>query len=161
MEEGKISQCPHNGCNYTCCTFNQSNYIVMYPGEFEEARQRGESLSHLVITDENYHGGKKAVCKAVHGQTCDNGYKPLDCQSYPLFPALENEDLSFIRGIKCPLINSDLIGHSLFVKNKWQVLMDVNNDVKIWLSKVTLVGYEKLKLKSQEERTEPEVAKSL
>lgn len=151
MQDGVISKCPCNGCNYTCCDFNQNNFIVMYPHEYEEAKQNGFNLGHLEITDENYFGGKKAICHARERQTCDNGYKPLDCKSYPLFPVTGEEELEigFIKGKKCPLLVEDLGEHARYVKQKWQALMQLQPLVGFWLSNVNLVGYEKIKLKAE------------
>src|SRR4029077_14157476 len=85
--DGRLSSCATSGCGWRCCEFQQGNYIVLYPGELEEARAGGQSTAHLEITQADYHGGKKAVCKARDTAHCDGGFKPLDCVSYPFFPA--------------------------------------------------------------------------
>ncbi len=132
---GEISLCPHQNCNFVCCTFNQGNYIVLYPGEHEANSQ---AVGHLEIIDEDYFGGKRAVCHAADTGTCDNGYKPLDCASYPFFPKPGAQgELQLIRGSKCPLPTAKLEGHRRWVKRKWAAL-----SLEEFLAKVEMVGYE-------------------
>jgi hypothetical protein len=76
--EGKIASCP------VCCDFQRGNFIVLYPGELDMAKAAGYSLDHLFI-DSDLFGGQRARCVAHDTSTCDNGYKPLDCASYPFF----------------------------------------------------------------------------
>ena len=58
---GEIPACPYMGCEFKCCNFDQGNYIVMYPGEHEDAVERGESVAHLRVIDDDDNGGKRAV----------------------------------------------------------------------------------------------------
>jgi hypothetical protein len=140
--DGKISLCPHQGCGFTCCEFQQGNYIVLYPGEREAAIAGGLSVGHLDITAP-YHGGFKAICTARETATCDNGYKPLDCKSYPYFPLIQGGTIrAGLKGKKCPLTPTLIPGHAAFVERAWSNLAIDSPGVTSWLSKVELVGYE-------------------
>ena len=143
--DGKIPSCENAGCGHVCCTFQQGNYIVLYPGEFEEAQNKRQSISHLVIIDDNYHGGKKAICKAKCTSTCDGGFKPLDCASYPFFPEAPEEGVIdfLIKGKKCPLQRVHLQEHAQYVRTIWNKIIEVKPEVARWLAKVKLVGYSK------------------
>ena len=145
---GIIPSCANSGCSQTlgekrCCDFQKGNYIVLYPGELDQARANGQSTAHLKIIDDNYHGAPKVVCTARDTATCDNGFKPLDCKSYPFFPAhpgAAGVDL-LVKGKKCPLQAEHLKGHAAVVREAWKEVMASNPDVRPWLKKVELVGY--------------------
>ncbi|MFA4995189.1 MAG: hypothetical protein WC521_07810 [Bdellovibrionales bacterium] len=140
INNGKISGCAHTGCNRTCCEFKEGNYILLYPGELDEAYSSGKSTAHLSLIDGDYHGGQKAVCAAKNAADCDKGYKPLDCQSYPFFPASGNVD-ELIKGKKCPLQESQLETHAEIVKDAWRQVCERNPEVVDFLDNVELVGY--------------------
>jgi Fe-S-cluster containining protein len=143
-EKGRINSCSTSGCGYSCCQFQQGNYIVLYPGELEAAAASGQSVAHLNIIDADYHGGQKAICQASNTASCDNGFKPLDCVSYPFFPDVDpqTEKMSgFIKGKKCPLQTQHLMTHWLFVLNEWNKVINRYPGVARWLGKVDLVGY--------------------
>lgn len=142
--DGSIGLCPHQECGFRCCDFQQGNYIVLYPGELKTASQRGESLGHLSLV-EPYHGGHKAVCTAADTASCDQGYKPLDCRSYPFFPSVDlcnNEILVALKGRKCPLTVDLIPFHRVWVEETWRCLSHLNPQVLDWLRAVRLVGYE-------------------
>ncbi len=122
-------------CHWKCCAF-ADNYIVLYPGEFENTRL---NTSHLRIIEDDYFGGKRAVCT----RSCTRAdLKPLDCRSYPLFPRVDGQGrIELLRGSKCPLTSQDLAVHQDHVLEAWQHLMTENPDVRRWLHKVVLVGY--------------------
>lgn len=139
--EGKIPHCPYQNCKFTCCEFQQGNYIVMYPGEVEKAKEENKKLTHLELTP--YHGGYKAICKAKDTSCCDGGYKPLDCSSYPFFPTVPDQAIEVnLKGKKCPLTPLHLKEHRTWVKKQWETLAAGSQKVLDWLKKVTLVGYE-------------------
>jgi hypothetical protein len=146
--EGLIGSCGTSGCWNTlgesrCCEFQQGNYIVLYPGELEDAHAAGQSTAHLKMIDDDYHGGKKAVCQAKCTATCDGGFKPLDCVSYPFFPAppgADEVDL-LIKGKKCPLQAEHLRAHAELVREIWNEAGARNPAITAWLNKVELVGY--------------------
>jgi len=145
-ENGHIEACPHQNCGFRCCEFQQGNYILLYPGEINNAQSSNKNIGHLEIIDEDYFGGKKVICKASDTSTCDNGYKPVDCASYPFFPYLEPQDEiwdqgKFIRGIKCPLTISHLRKHAQFVHSMWQSIIADQPNVLEWLKKVKMIGY--------------------
>ncbi len=137
MGNGIIKQCVNRGseCHFKCCNFT-TNFIVLYPGEYEESNL---NKSHLKIIDENYHGGKKAVCTRL----CAPGdFKPLDCKTYPFFPVIDsNNTIRLIKGSKCPLTNSELTRHKAWVMNTWIKLFR-NEQIREWVKKVKLIGYE-------------------
>ena len=135
MSDGIIPQCKikNKECKYGCCKFG-NNYIVLYPGELEKSKL---NKSHLEIIDEDYFGGKKAICV----RRCEErDFKPLDCKSYPFFPVIDKNKIVLLRGIKCPLLNEDLVGHKKWVLDYWNNLMEDKNILN-WLKKVKLVGY--------------------
>jgi hypothetical protein len=141
--DGRLASCATSGCGWRCCKFQQGNYIVLYPGELEAACAAGQSTAHLKITDENYHGGKKAVCNARDTAHCDGGLKPLDCVSYPFFPAPpgpDDVDL-LIKGKKCPLQVQHLQSHAALVRHAWNELAVEDLRIAEWLNKVELIGY--------------------
>ncbi len=146
--EGEIPYCPYQSCNFRCCEFNQNNYIVMYPGEIEGAQANNESISHLKLTP--YNGGFKAICIANNTANCDNGYKPLDCRSYPFFPSIIEDKIEVnLKGVKCPLSYNMINKHANWVKCIWEVLVKGDSRISIWLNKVSLVGYKKVKNKNK------------
>jgi hypothetical protein len=148
QNDGIIPDCSTAGCWRTlgerrCCGFQQGNFIVLYPGELDRARAAGQSTAHLTITEPDYHGGQKVTCAAKDTATCDNGFKPLDCQSYPFFPAapLFGEIDLLVKGKKCPLQVEHLADHAASVQTAWNDLTDIDPAVREWLNKVELVGY--------------------
>lgn len=142
---GAIGGCASAGCGYTCCEFAQGNYIVLPPGEVEEAQSRGERLDHLELTPLAF-GGWRAVCHARETATCDHGYKPLDCCSYPFFPVINANDTlaADLKGAKCPLAAHALTSHRRWVERAWNRLLATSPRVREWLRRVRLVGYESL-----------------
>ena len=120
--DGKISSCATSGCGWRCCQFQQGNFIALYPGEIEQAEAAGQPTAHLKIIDKDYHGGKKAVCTARDTATCDGGFKPLDCASYPFFPAQPKAGVVgdlLIKGKKCPLQTEHLAAQAAMVRTAW------------------------------------------
>lgn len=140
---GTIDLCLYQNCGFRCCRFDQGNYIVLFPDEWEAAQAAGSVLSHLQIIDDDYHGGKRAVCQANDALTCDNGYKPLDCASYPLFPKRSPNGTcgDFVKGAKCPLRTEHLADHAPVIQQLWHELLESHSPVSKWLEKVELVGY--------------------
>jgi hypothetical protein len=138
---GAISFCPHKGCAFKCCDFQQTGAILLYPGEIEAAIAEGKSITHLEILDPDYHGGMRAKCRAQDTGSCDQGYKPLDCASYPLFPVLLPEcddaalDLSLtVKDSICPIHSSEISHHGRFVIETWRRLVSKSAAVKSWLT---------------------------
>ena len=142
---GSIPHCPHNNCGFRCCQFNQGNYIVTYPGELDAAKEIGLSVQHLCIVG-TIGGGEKVVCQARDTSTCDNGYKPLDCRSYPFFPNISGlgKIEANLKGSKCPLGAKLVPWHRAWVIRTWRNLATRHPAVYDWLAKVTLVGYRTL-----------------
>lgn len=83
---GEITDCLSAGCGFRCCyRMGQSRKIgvAVFPSEVERVAKESP---HLQVLDDDYHGGKLMLCTAQDTATCDGGYKPMDCQFYPLFP---------------------------------------------------------------------------
>lgn len=141
--DGQITTCATAGCGWRCCQFQQGNYIVLYPGEIDAARASGQSTAHLEITDADYHSGQKAICKAHDTASCDGGFKPLDCVSYPFFPAPPGDGgvELLIKGRKCPLLTQHLHHHAAMIRSAWNAVILRNPRIRSWLNKVRLVGY--------------------
>ncbi|MEQ8790734.1 MAG: hypothetical protein RIC55_30835 [Pirellulaceae bacterium] len=144
--EGMIGLCPHNNCGFICCDFAVGNYIVLHPGELEQAQQQGHSTDHLEIA-EGHLGGYKAVCVAKDTSTCDNGYKPLDCACYPFFPTINKagEIEAGIKGSKCPLQVAHLTQHRNWVVSAWNQVAQRVDGIVEWIRHTRLVGYERVK----------------
>lgn len=146
-QEGRIDLCPHQGCGHTCCEFAEGNYIVLYPGEVQENLKARRSLAHLEIVDDD-SGGHRAICKALDRSTCDGGYKPLDCASYPYFPTIDAQGniSAGLKGAKCPLASNQLHNHEAWVVERWVKLLDSMPILARWLGKVRLHGYNQRRL---------------
>lgn len=144
--DGGIALCPHKGCGFCCTDFSIGNFIVLYPGELAAAESSGKTTRHLRIIDDDYFGGARAVCEAKERATCDGGYKPLDCASYPLFPLVEGEErvVKLLWGTKCPLLAEEIKPHTEWVIDVWNKLIDKQPSIVHWLRRVRLVGYEPL-----------------
>jgi hypothetical protein len=143
-KRGRIARCPHAGCAYRCCDFQQGNYIAAYPGELEQARARGFSTEHLKVLDNDDHGGHRVKCVARDTATCDAGYKPLDCASYPFFPtAIDDEGrvAGCIKGEKCPLALDDVRNHVGWAVEEWGRLVRSEPAVGRWVGSVKMLGY--------------------
>lgn len=135
-ELGKIKACAKTLPKCSCCKFTD-NYIVLFPGEFEESDL---DKSHITIIDENYHGGKRAVCNAKGA--CEGKFKPLDCKLYPYFPRVDDSGVvGLLKGKKCPLHEEDLKAHKEKVYELCRELAK-EKDILEWLKKVKLVRYE-------------------
>ena len=80
--KGLIEACKGANCGYKCCSFGSDGHIVILPHEFDGHEKE---ISHLQIIDNDYFGGKKAKCIAKDCKSCDNGYKPVMCRTYPLW----------------------------------------------------------------------------
>lgn len=143
---GVIPTCHESGCGYRCCDFSRGNYIVLYPGELNEAVSAGAALGHLEIRPSS-DGGHRAICHACDTGCCDGGYKPLDCASYPFFPTIDSSDQQVRSGLaspKCPLLLSGLREHRQWVARQWRSLAARSYAVRRWLGRVTLVDYRSL-----------------
>lgn len=143
VSDGSIELCPHQGCSHTCCDFANGNFIALFPGEVAKAQAESQSLGHLDVVSDGA-GGHRAICRARNKASCDNGYKPLDCASYPLFPSVgQNGQLVvMLKGSKCPLQMEDLSAHHSWVESRWLQLRDTVEGLEEWLDSVRLVGYE-------------------
>ena len=134
---GRIKACGKHVpiCNYKCCTFS-NNYITLFPGEYEESDL---GKTHLKITDDDYFGGKKAVCI----KTCTSkSFIPLDCKSYPFFPRIDKDGLpGILKAKRCPLTEKELVEHEKQFLEIWSKLIK-EDKICEWLKNVKEVGYE-------------------
>ncbi len=149
-DSGGIPGCITANCGWRCCQFMQGNYIVMHPGEVEDAQDRGASLAHLDLFDKDYHGGVRATCHATDTANCDDGYKPLDCSTYPLFPFIEASSSpepsdEWLVGEKCPLRRDQLAAHFALMRSIWRRLIQADARIGPWVKLVQLVGYRRLR----------------
>ena len=135
---GSIPLCPHQACAFRCCDFKQAGWILLYPGEANEAAVRGLSTKHLEVADPNYHGGHRVRCRARDTAACDGGYKPLDCASYPLFPkpTSDTSPITLTKGAGCPILGTEIPQHQAYVLGLWQRLIKRKPDVLTWLRSV-------------------------
>jgi hypothetical protein len=124
-------------CKCKCCKF-ENNYIVLYPGEIESTKLRKE---HIKIIDDNYFGGKKAICL----KPCrEDEFKPLDCKSYPYFPMINKIGLmKILKASKCPLKEYELVDHKIKFLEIWDLFIK-NETINEWLKKIELIGYDEI-----------------
>ncbi len=138
---GMIKNCEEyvSQCKCKCCKFD-NNYIVLYPGEYEETRL---NKNHIKIIDDNYYNGKKAICL----RPCkEDEFKPLDCRGYPYFPKIdESDNLIILKGSKCPLKDEELANHKKRFFEIWDFFIK-NKTIFEWLKKIELIGYEEINL---------------
>lgn len=130
-------------CHHKCCTFHD-NYIVLYPGEWENSKLK---KAHLTIIDDDYFGGKKVVCALGNHilslRPCDPKieFKPIDCKSYPYFPKIDKQgNIQILKGRRCPLTKKDLVQHKKLFLKAWKSLIK-DKVILSWLKKVKLVEY--------------------
>ena len=139
-------------CGYSCCIhalpdhpkFGPENAILMYPGEWDRATDRPRE--HLVITLDDFHGGKLAYCNREHfdQSKCrpDHNFKPLDCQSYPFAPAFEGGKLVLrIDSKRCPLARQHLHAHYHYILGRWNLAIMQNPIVAEWIKQLVLPSY--------------------
>lgn len=144
---GRISLCAEKGCNFKCCNFDAGNYIMLFPGELETALKNKKSIAHLTILEQDKYMGHKAICNASQKQNCDNGYKPIDCMFYPLFPNVIKENkVGFLKGIKCPLELDEIYSHISYVSNEIKNNIFFDQNTQEWLRNVKLVGYKTVEI---------------
>ena len=142
-EKGLIKACKNAGCGFKCCSFGSDGHIVILPHEFDGHEKE---ISHLQIIDDDYFGGMKVKCVAKDCKSCDNGYKPIMCRTYPLWVKSVKKQFVFRSG-KCPLKNEQLDAHkdftlSLFENYRNSLLPSV--DIDSFLSKAWIDQYEPL-----------------
>ena len=106
-EKGLIRACENSGCGWKCCSFGSDGHIVILPHELDGYEKE---ISHLQIIDDDYFGGKKIKCIAKDCKSCDNGYKPIMCRTYPLWVKSVKKGLVF-RSSKCQFKNEQLTKH--------------------------------------------------
>lgn len=118
---------------------------MLYPGEVDAARQTGRSLEHLRLSPMP-HGGFRATCNARDKSSCDDGYKPLDCASYPFFPTIDGDGriAADLKGEKCPLQTVMLAAHRRWVIAAWTKLSSTVPGIAKWIARTRLVGYSSL-----------------
>lgn len=145
MNKGLIEHCPSAGCDFRCCKRTaRVSGIILYPSELDNVPKN--MIKHLVL-GKAYKGGLLAKCKANDTATCDGGYKPLDCQMYPLLPRFKDGAVSKFKvhsvdkkkSTKCPLALSKLKYHSKIIAKKLKNMKDVHD----FFNSLPAVGYKK------------------
>ena len=142
-EKGLIRACENSGCGWKCCSFGSDGHIVILPHELDGHQ---EEISHLQIIDDDYFGGKKVKCFARDCKSCDNGYKPIMCRTYPLWVKSVKKGFVFRSG-KCPLKNEQLTKHKafvLYVFDNYRKTLLPKTDIDVFLSKAWIDRYEPL-----------------
>lgn len=144
MNRGLIEYCPSQNCNFRCCNRTaRVSGIILYPDETENIPSN--MLNHLEIGKE-YKGGKLAKCKADDTATCDGGYKPLDCQMYPLLPKFKqgkvvkfkvHSDYENKKTTKCPLPLYKLKIHASIIARKLNPMRQLHS----FFNSLPAVGY--------------------
>ena len=142
-EKGLIRACENSGCGWKCCSFGSDGHIVILPHELDRHQ---EEISHLRNIDDDYFGGKKAKCFARDCKSCDNGYKPIMCRTYPLWVKSVKKSFVFRSG-KCPLKNEQLTKHKELVLgtfDSYRKALLPKTDIDTFLSKAWIDRYEPL-----------------
>ena len=104
LSNGLINHCVNSGCGWKCCDFGSEGHIIMLPTEYEKAGD----VSHINVIDDDYMGGKKVKCVAKDKKTCDGGYKPIQCRTFPLWV---RSDERIEQSTRCPLNSSQTKEH--------------------------------------------------
>lgn len=135
-KNGLIEYCAGSGCGWKCCSFGSGGHIVILPRELDGRTDIG----HLKVIDDDYLGGKKVKCIAKDCATCDHGYKPIMCRSYPLWMR-STAEVKVLRSLKCPLPSSVLSNHKEYVVSMFndfqrEVYPDLDSFLKVaWVDK--------------------------
>ena len=146
MTKGLIEHCPTANCGFRCCTRTaRVSGIILHPNELDDIPK--EITKHLEI-GKDYNGGTLAKCKAEDTATCDGGYKPLDCQMYPLLPRFKNGVVTKFKihsvdkksSTKCPLSLVKLKYHSKIIAEKLNHMPWVHQ----FFNSLPAVGYKKV-----------------
>lgn len=141
--KGLIKACKSTNCGWKCCSFGSDGHIVILPHELDGHEQE---ISHLQIIDDDYFGGKKVKCVAKDCKSCDNGYKPVMCRTYPLWVKSVKKRFVFRSG-KCPLKNEQLDSHkgfTLSIFEDYRNSLPPSVDIDSFLSKAWIDQYEPL-----------------
>lgn len=141
--KGLIRACENSGCGWKCCSFGSDGHIVILPHELDGHEKE---ISHLQIIDDDYFGGKKVKCISKDCKSCDNGYKPIMCRTYPLWVKSVKKGFMF-RSSKCPLKNEQLTKHKAFVLDvfdNYRKTLLPKTDIDTFLSKAWIDRYEPL-----------------
>jgi hypothetical protein len=142
----RISSCSSSGCGWRCCIFSpmKQSYIVTFPGELAEARDQGQSIAHLHMQDDDRAGGRKVICTARDTATCDQGYKPVECQLFPFFPAAVDANGSvrdLLWGKQCPLNAADQVSHREKVLRMVAEICRSRPELVEWFNTTATIGY--------------------
>jgi len=138
-------------CKYKCCDqsrekgerIKHNNAILLYPGEYEAAKKYRK---HILVLKE-FNRGKLRYCdRANFDQSkCSDraNFKPLDCKSYPFFPAIIEGKLILLKDSGCPIsvTSEDLRRHHNEALSLWKSLVEKRPDITEWIKSLRLDGY--------------------
>ena len=144
--EGTIlyrKDCGVEACGSASCCKSQAsdNFIFFLPKEYEYQNSQKEKIpfySVSQISNERYH------CKG--NENCIYKIRPIDCRSYPLFPAVHKYKLvgyfDCRKSHNCPLsLNIELRDHLQQINKWWPILLKH----EIILNYVIIIGKTYLK----------------
>lgn len=150
---GKMNLCSQYAhiCRYKCCDQSQekgeeiklNNAILLYPGEYETAERNKD---HIKILKE-FNRGNLGYCDRLHfdQSKCSEelNFKPLDCKSYPFFPAIVGEQIVMLKDSACPIPieNGELKKHYEEILAVWKKLVEERPEVKEWINSLNLTQY--------------------
>jgi len=138
MNNGLIKHCKNSGCGWKCCDFGSKGHIVMLPTEYESVN----NVSHLKVINDNDNGGKHVKCIAKDKSNCDNGYKPIQCRTFPLFVSFNKDRYFAERSMRCPLSSDLLKSHK---EKSWKIINEFslgkNVDFELFFRNVKLNNY--------------------
>jgi len=132
---GKIEGCKSHIIKCPCCSIKKVK-VYLLPREFEKSDL---NKKHLEIINDNYLGGKIAICNKL---CSENDLKPFDCKSYPYSPFIDkNGNLILKKSTKCPLSKNELSDHKEKVFKMWKKIVK-NSKAKEWIKSIRYDGYE-------------------
>ena len=127
------SDCGSQSCGSAdCChSTGEDSFIFFLPGEFEFQTSQDPAIPFHSVSEQfsdRFHCSGNADC--IYEA------RPLDCRSYPYFPAvIDMEHVGYFdcrRSHACPLrIDLELRDHLKKIHKWWRVLLK-NEEVKIW-----------------------------
>jgi len=133
--DGIISNCLEKDCGFVCCDFGEKGHIIILPNELDGIN--ADMMKHLTTVSENGDGSRFVKCTATDRVSCDNGYKPIQCRTFPLWL---RGDSTFEKSTRCPLTPEESTLHAEMARR----LFDSVGATQDFLDKAVITMYEKL-----------------